>query len=99
MKIDDKKIAELSHLAKLSFEGEEKEAIRKDLEKITGFCELLNDVDTTGVEPLIYLSDNVNVLREDIVNQDFTKEQALKNAPKSDSDFFRVPKVIKTARN
>jgi len=99
MKIDDKKIEALSHLAKLSFEGEEKEAIRKDLEKITAFCEQLNEVDTEGVEPLVYLSDNINVLRNDEVKQDFTQAQALKNAPKADSDYFRVPKVIKTARN
>ena len=98
MKIDDKKINELSHLAKLSFEGEEREAIKKDLEKITAFCEQLNAIDTDGVEPLIYLTDNDTVLREDISNSDFTKEQALKNAPKADSDFFRVPKVIKTNR-
>lgn len=98
MKIDDKKIDELSYLAKLSFEGEEREAIKKDLEKITAFCELLNEVDTEGIEPLIYLSDNKTVLREDKVDQSFTKQQALKNAPKADSDFFRVAKVITTKR-
>ena len=57
-------------------------------------CEKLKEVDTTNVEPLIYMSESHTVLRNDEVIQDITKADALKNAPKSDSDFFRVPKVI-----
>ena len=68
--------------------------MRQDLEKIMEMCEKLNEVDTEGVEPLIYMSDNENVLREDEVVQSISHEDALKNAPKKDSDFFRVPKVI-----
>lgn len=94
MKITDQKIEELAQLARLSFEGEEKENIRTDLEKILEMCEKLNEVDTNGVEPLVYMTDNVNVLRSDEVIQEITHEEALKNAPKTDSDFFRVPKVI-----
>lgn len=94
MKITNEKVDALAQLARLRFEGEEKEAIRADLEKILEMCEKLNEVNTDGVEPLIYMTDNVNVLREDEVRQDITHEDALKNAPKKDSDFFRVPKVI-----
>lgn len=94
MKITDKKIDELAHLARLEFQGDKKEKIKEDLEKILGFCEQLNSVNTDGIEPLIYLSDATNNLREDIVITDITKSEALKNAPKKDSDFFRVPKVI-----
>lgn len=54
----------------------------------------LKEVDTEGVEPLIYLTNSETVLREDVVVQTITHEEALRNAPKSDSDFFRVPKVI-----
>ncbi|MEY4329946.1 MAG: hypothetical protein RL609_694, partial [Bacteroidota bacterium] len=57
-------------------------------------CEKLKEVDTEGVEPLIYLTNSETVLREDVVIQSISHEEALKNAPKSDSDFFRVPKVI-----
>ena len=57
-------------------------------------CEKLKEVDTTNVEPLIYISESHTVLRNDEVIQEITKADALKNAPKSDSDFFRVPKVI-----
>ena len=94
MKITDEKIDTLAHLSRLSFEGNEKENIRQDLENILAMCEKLKGVDTTNVEPLIYMSESHTVLRNDEVIQDITKADALKNAPKSDSDFFRVPKVI-----
>ena len=94
MKITDEKIDTLAHLSLLSFEGNEKENIRQDLENILAMCEKLKEVDTTNVEPLIYMSESHTVLRNDEVIQDITKADALKNAPKSDSDFFRVPKVI-----
>ena len=94
MKITPEKVDDLASLARLSFEGEEKEKMRRDLEKILEMCESLNEVNTEGVEPLIYMNGQHNVVREDVVIQELTKEQALKNAPKKDSDFFRVPKVI-----
>lgn len=94
MKITDRKIDELAHLCRLEFEGEKKENIKADLDKILVFCEQLNELDTEGIEPLIYMTDNANDLREDKVNNDISKEDALKNAPSKDSDYFRVPKVI-----
>lgn len=94
MKITPQKVDELAQLSRLKFEGEEKEIIRQDLEKILAMCEKLNEVNTDGVEPLVYMTDNTNVLRKDEVQQVITHEEALRNAPKKDSDFFRVPKVI-----
>jgi aspartyl-tRNA(Asn)/glutamyl-tRNA(Gln) amidotransferase subunit C len=55
----------------------------------------LNELDTEGVEPLIYLSEEFNVMRKDEARKTITQEQALKNAPKRDSDYFKVPKVLK----
>ncbi len=94
MRINDETIDRLAHLARLEFVDQEKTKIREDLEKVLGFCEKLNALDTEGVEPLIFMSEEHNVLREDAVYQDITHEQALHNAPKKDSDYFRVPKVI-----
>ena len=94
MKIDHKKVDELASLARLTFNAEDKENMRQDLEKILDMCEKLKEVDTEGVEPMIYVHDNVNILRSDEVKPALKKEDALKNAPKKDSDFFRVPKVI-----
>ena len=95
MKITEKKIEELAHLARLEFDQDKAQVIKADLERILEFCEKLNEVDTEGVEPLVYLSDRVNNLRTDIPVEPLKRETALKNAPNSDSDFFKVPKVIK----
>jgi aspartyl-tRNA(Asn)/glutamyl-tRNA(Gln) amidotransferase subunit C len=95
MEITDRTVDELAHLARLQFEGEEKERIKNDLNRILGFMEKLNELDTEGVEPLIYLSEELNVLRNDEARTTITQQQALKNAPQRDSDYFKVPKVLK----
>jgi aspartyl-tRNA(Asn)/glutamyl-tRNA(Gln) amidotransferase subunit C len=92
MDISNELIDKLADLSKLEFNGEEKEKIKADLVQITAFFEELNKVDTEGVEPLIFMSDAVNVLREDVVKAELSHEDALKNAPAKDSDYFRVPK-------
>jgi aspartyl-tRNA(Asn)/glutamyl-tRNA(Gln) amidotransferase subunit C len=94
MKITPEKVQELATLSRLRFEGEAAEKMRQDLENILEMCEKLNEVNTDDVEPLIYMTDRVNNLRDDKVAQEISHEEALKNAPKKDSDFFRVPKVI-----
>jgi len=94
MKITAEKIDQLAHLARLEFDDTTKQSIRQDLENMLKFAESLNQVDTTGVEPLIYMTNTQNNVRTDEVVQSFTKDELLKNAPKKDSDYFRVPKVI-----
>ena len=79
----------------LQFDAAEKEAIRNDLQKMIRFVEKLNELDTTGVKPLLHMSDRVNVLREDEVTGSITTEQGLQNAYNHDHAFFKVPKVIK----
>jgi len=87
-------IEKISGLAYLEFGEEEKEKIRKDLEQILSFIEMLNELDTENVEPLVYLSDKTRVLREDRVETTISHEEALMNAPERSGGFFRVPKVI-----
>ncbi len=94
MNIDTDTINKIAHLARLTFSEEKTEELKTDMEKILSFMRKLDEVDTEGVEPLIYLSEEQNILREDKVIQIISHEDALKNAPKHDSDFFRVPKVI-----
>ncbi len=94
MKIDNETIDRLAHLARLEYDGEARENIKKDLERVLDMCEKLNEIDTTGIEPLIFMSDNINDLREDVVKDEISRAEALKNAPDKDSDYFRVPKVI-----
>lgn len=94
MEITNELIDHIAHLARLSFKGEDKEAIKKDMNNIIDFMGKLNEVETDHVEPLVFMSDKVNVLREDVPVQTITHEEALKNAPKKDSDYFRIPKVL-----
>jgi len=94
MKITEQTVDNLAKLSRLKFEGNDKEDIRKDLENILEMCEKLSSVNTDGVEPLIYMTDSHTILRPDSISQEITHDEALKNAPKKDSDFFRVPKVI-----
>ena len=94
MKIDTKVVDELAHLARLSYENEAKQEIVTELNKIIAFVEKLEEVNTDGIEPLIYMVDETNITREDKMKQDVSQDEGLKNAPKKDSDYFRVPKVI-----
>lgn len=95
MIVTEEMIDHLAHLARLRFDGEEKEAIRKDLEQMIGFIEKLQEVDTTGVEPLMHMGFEINKLREDEVKGSITRAEALQNAEHHNEEFFLVPKVIK----
>lgn len=94
MNIDKELVEKIAHLARLEFNDQQKEKIEQDLNSILSFMESLNELDTSNVEPLIYMTEEKNVLRKDEQKQEVTHEEALKNAPKKDSDYFRVPKVI-----
>lgn len=94
MKIDHTTVDKLAELSKLEFDGSAKDEIINDLNRMLAFVDKLKEVNTEGVEPLIYMSDETNVLREDEVKHEITQQDALKNAPKRDSDYFKVPKVI-----
>lgn len=93
-KIDIKTVDEVAHLARLEFSEDGKTEILNDMNRMLAFVDKLNEMDTNGTEPLIYMTDEVNVLREDEAKDSLTQKQALKNAPKKDSDYFKVPKVI-----
>lgn len=95
MEVNDELVDKLANLARLTFEPAEKAEIKKDLQKMISFIEKLNELDTTGVEPLLFMTDQVNVLREDEVKGSITREEGLLNAPLRDDQFFKVPKVIK----
>ncbi len=94
MKVTDELVDKLATLAKLEFEGERKEQLKQDFQKILDFVDKLSELDTDGVEPLIHLSDTVTEFRNDEVSITISHEQALKNAPQKDSDYFKVPKVL-----
>ena len=94
MKIDKKLISDLAKLAKLDFDDESSLDMQDDLKKIIGFVEKLSEIDTDNIEPLVYLSEELNVMRDDMEVQNISQENALKNAPKKDSDYILVPKIL-----
>lgn len=94
MKIDKKLLNKIAHLARLEFDENTAEAMMKDMTEIIDWVEKLNEVDTDGVEPLTTMSHEFNALREDETKPHLSHERALKNAPKKDNDYFRVPKVL-----
>lgn len=95
MTITTELVDNLSNLSKLSFNEQEKVAIKEDLEKMIGFIEQLQKIDTKGIEPLQHISSATNVLREDVLKGSVSKQEALQNAPATDGNYFTVPKVIK----
>ena len=95
MKIDKETVDKIAHLARLELTEEEKERSITELSEILSFMAKLNELDTTGVEPLIYMNEAVNVLRADEVIQEMTREEALLNAPLKTTEYFKVTKVIK----
>lgn len=94
MKITDEIVDHIAHLARLEFKGEKRVAIKADMERIITFMDTLQEVDTENVEPLIFMTTEINRLREDIPHVSITQKSALKNGPKTDSDYFRIPKVL-----
>ena len=95
MKIDQTLIEKLAKLSQLDFSQEAKSKMEQDLNKILAFVDELNTLNTDDIEPLVYINEEVNKLREDKVGEHLPIENALKNAPDKDSDYFKVPTVLK----
>ena len=95
MEVNDAMVDKLAHLSRLQFNETEKAEIRNDLQRMIAFVDKLNELDLDGVEPMLFMSEEVNVLREDEIKGSISREEALKNAPFHDEKFFKVPKVIK----
>jgi aspartyl-tRNA(Asn)/glutamyl-tRNA(Gln) amidotransferase subunit C len=94
MKIDIDMLNKIAHLARLEVDEKDTEKMVNDLNGIIAFIDKLNELNTDGVEPLTTMSHEVNSLREDKANTRLSHERALQNAPRKDSDYFRVPKVL-----
>ena len=95
MEINEAMVDKLASLSKLEFNSVEKTELIADLQNMLIFVNKLQSLDTTNVDPLLYITDNKNILRADDVNSEINKEQALQNARLKDEQFFKVPKVIK----
>jgi len=94
MIIDKKTVQDIAHLARLEVSEEKESQLIQEMNNILEWMTKLNEVDTENVEPLLHMSSELNVLRNDEQGDTLSHEQGLVNAPKKDSNYFRVPKVI-----
>ena len=83
-----------STVTKLELSLEEAEAAKKDMEDMLDYIDLLNELDTTGIEPMSHVFPIENVFREDVVTNGDGSADTLKNAPEQKDGGFKVPKTI-----
>jgi aspartyl-tRNA(Asn)/glutamyl-tRNA(Gln) amidotransferase subunit C len=92
MKLTREDVLKLADIAKLELSSEQADALLGDLDKIMGFVDKVRALDLDGVEPLVYMTDRENVLRDDVPTAPLSHADALRGAPGADSDYFRVPR-------
>ena len=91
--IEIQDVEHVAKLARLELSEEEKVKFSKQLGDILKYVEQMNEIDTTGVEPMNHAMEFYNVMREDIVRYDNTRDELMANAPDCEADFFKVPKI------
>lgn len=94
MKIDREALHKIAHLARLEVKPEEEEALLASMENVLTWMEQLNELDTSGVEPLTHITEEINNWRDDVATNGLSREEGLRNAPSHDDTYFKVPKVI-----
>ena len=92
--ISDETMEYVGILAKLELSAEEREQAKKDMEQMLDYIDMLNTLDTEGVEPMSHIFPIHNVFREDVVENDDEHEKILANAPAAKDGSFKVPKTV-----
>lgn len=92
--ISDETIEYVGILAKLELSAEEKEEAKKDMGRMLDYIDKLNELDTSGVEPMSHVFPVQNVFREDVVTNGDDSENMLKNAPAERENMYEVPKTV-----
>jgi aspartyl-tRNA(Asn)/glutamyl-tRNA(Gln) amidotransferase subunit C len=94
MNIDKETIQKLAHLAKLDVNPDNEDALISDMKNIISWVKKLEELDTSGIDPLTHMSFESNVFRSDVPKNELTHKSLLKNAPDHQDGFFKVPKVL-----
>ena len=92
--ISDETIEYVGILAKLSLSEEEKEAAKTDMANMLDYIDMLNELDTDGVEPMSHVFPVNNVFREDVVTNENQREAMLSNAPEQKDGCYKVPRTF-----
>ena len=92
--ISDETIEYVGILSKLELSEEEKEQAKKDMGSMLDYIDKLNELDTTGIEPMSHVFPLQNVFREDVLTNGDESEKTLKNAPGEKDNMFMVPRTF-----
>ena len=92
--ISDETIEYVGILAKLELNDQEKEEAKKDMERMLDYIDQLNELDTTGIEPMSHIFPVYNVFREDVVTNGDDRNNMLKNAPAEKDGTYKVPRTV-----
>ncbi len=92
--ISDETIEYVGILAKLELSEEERQRAKKDMGDMLDYIDKLNELDTTGVEPISHVFPVNNVFREDVVENGDDSDNMLKNAPSVKEKSYMAPKTI-----
>jgi len=94
MPITRKEVEYVAHLSRLELTEEEMQRLQGQLDSILGYMDKLNELDTTGVEPMVHAIQKQPLLRGDAVGSSLPHKEALQNAPESADGCFKVPRII-----
>ena len=93
-RISDETMEYVGILAKLELSEEEKEAAKQDMSRMLDYIDMLNQLDTEGVDPMVHIFPVNNVFREDVVTNTDEREELLAGAPQKKEGSFMVPKTV-----
>lgn len=94
MDLSRENVRKVAALARLKVTEDELDSLVGDLRAIIGYVEVLNEVETTDVKPMVHAVELQNVLRPDVLVPSLPRDAALSNAPRTDNQFFLVPAII-----
>lgn len=93
-KITRADVAYVAGLAQLRLDEAATDRLAREMGEILDYMDQLNALDTAGVEPMMHAIPMTNVFREDVVAPWLSREEALRNAPSHDEEYFIVPKIL-----
>lgn len=94
MIIDKQTVYKVADLARIAVKEEDVDQLTQEMNKVLTFMEKLNELDTSGVEPLVYMNEEANVWRDDVAKNEISVSDGVKNAAVHNERFFLVPKII-----
>ena len=93
MQITNELVSYVANLSRIKLDENEISEMQSQMSEIVNYMDILNQLDTENVEPLSHIFSITNVMRDDEIHYDCTKEQLMMNAPEEENGFFKVPKI------